>query len=110
MRVCLALVFFYLGSLSTSSAWAMYCGNRIVLPGQSQREVLYKCGEPDTSDRQVTYRRLEEPGAFGALRGYVDIPVVTERWVYNFGPQRLMQELWFENGRLIAIQPLGYGY
>src|SRR3954451_15008492 len=108
MRGCLAGLFFVLVSLSPSAAGAWYCGNRLVLLGQSQREVLYTCGEPDTTERRVSYRRLAEPGAFGALRGYVDIPVVTERWVYNFGPQRVRQELWFEEGRLVAIQPLGY--
>jgi hypothetical protein len=110
MRVCLALVFFWLVGLGPSAAWALTCGNRLVLPGASLRAVWSQCGEPDTAERRVTYRRLAEPGAFGALRGSVDIPVVTERWVYNFGPRRVMHELWFEEGRLVAIQPLGYGY
>jgi len=82
MRVWLAVLFFSLSGLSPSAAWAVYCGTRVVLPGQSQRDVFVKCGAPES----------------------------TERRVYNFGPPRLIQELWFEEGRLIAIQPLGYGY
>jgi hypothetical protein len=88
----------------------MWCEKRVVVSGESQPAVVDQCGEPDATERRVTYRRLGEPGTFGALRGYADIPVVIERWVYNFGPQRLRQELWFEEGCLVAIQSLGYGY
>jgi hypothetical protein len=38
------------------------------------------------------------------------VPVNVEEWLYNFGPQYFMQLLRFENGRLVEIRNLGYGY
>ena len=39
---------------------------------------------------------------------YVEIPV--EIWIYNLGPRRLMRRLRFEDGRLVDIETLDYGY
>ena len=36
--------------------------------------------------------------------------VQIEEWVYNFGPQRFMQLLRFEDGRLKQIQDLASGH
>ena len=38
-----------------------------------------------------------------------EIEIQIEEWVYNFGSQRFMQLLTFEDGRLKQIQDLGYG-
>jgi hypothetical protein len=38
------------------------------------------------------------------------VPVVIEVWLYDFGPQRFVQEVSFEHGRVVALQPVGYGY
>ncbi|MBI3800954.1 MAG: DUF2845 domain-containing protein [Deltaproteobacteria bacterium] len=113
MRATLVALFLVLRCVSPTSAWAVYCGNRLVslVSGrETQTSVWYKCGEPDTTSRYVHYRAVQETDAFGGthITGYV--PVVTEVWVYNFGPRRFMEEFSFENGRLSAIAPLGYGY
>ncbi len=110
MRVPLAVLLFFLVCLSTIPAWALRCGNRLVSLGEPQTAILYKCGAPDTTDRRVTYRVLSDNDSFGVVRPLVYIPVVIDVWVYNFGPQRFMQELSFEDGRLIDIESLGYGY
>ena len=110
MRVPLAVVLFFLVCLGTVPAWALRCGNRLLSPGEPQAAVLSKCGTPDTTDRRVIYREQPEYDAFGFPRATVSVPVVIDVWVYNFGPQRFMQELSFEDGRLIGIQSLGYGY
>ena len=39
----------------------------------------------------------------------ITVTAVIEVWLYDFGPRRFMEELSFENGRLIAIESLGYG-
>jgi hypothetical protein len=110
MRATFAVFFFFLVCLSTVPAWALRCGNRLVSFGEIQNVVLYKCGAPDTTERRVTYRVEPDYDAFGVPRTAVYIPVVIDVWVYNFGPRRFMQELSFEDGRLINIQSLGYGY
>jgi Protein of unknown function (DUF2845) len=110
MRATLAVFLFFLVCLSTVPAWALRCGNRLVSLGEPQTAILYKCGEPDTTERRVTYRALSDKDSFGVVRSLVYIPVVIEVWVYNFGPRRFMQEFSFEDGRLIYIQSLGYGY
>jgi uncharacterized protein YvpB len=38
----------------------------------------------------------------------VEVPV--EIWIYNLGPSKLMQRLRFEDGELIEIESLGYGF
>jgi len=99
--------------LSMEPAWALRCSPFLVLEGDYEFQVLRKCGEPDYYESRVEYRwipapvyGLTPPGpAYGAL-----VPVYVDVWIYNFGPQRFMQRLIFENGRLIQIKDLGYGY
>ena len=38
----------------------------------------------------------------------VEVPV--EIWLYNLGPNKFMQRLRFEDGELIEIESLGYGF
>ena len=38
----------------------------------------------------------------------MEIPV--EVWLYNFGPDKLMQQVRFEDGRVVKIESLDYGY
>lgn len=79
--------------------FALRCGNKLVDRGDRKYKVLYVCGEPtyiDAYDRPV-------PGAY-----FLSTPV--EVWTYNFGPTRFMYELIFENGVLVRINQLGYGY
>jgi hypothetical protein len=33
-----------------------------------------------------------------------------EVWIYNFGPNKLMQRIRFEDGVVVRIESLGYGY
>jgi len=101
---------FFLVCLGTVPAWALRCGNRLVDLGEPSAAVLQKCGTPDTMERRVIYRVLPDADAFGSVRSLVYVPVVIDVWVYNFGRQRFMQEFSFEDGRLVDIQSLGYGY
>jgi uncharacterized protein YvpB len=38
----------------------------------------------------------------------VEIPV--EVWLYNFGSDKLMQQIRFEDGRVVKIETLDFGY
>ena len=113
MKAILTTVLCVLLCLETTSAWAVYCGNRLVSlvsHRETQTSVLYKCGEPDTASQYVHYRPLQKTDAFGNTHTTGYVPVVIEVWVYNFGPKRFMEQFTFEDGRLTAIAPLGYGY
>jgi hypothetical protein len=93
--------------LPIDSSWALRCGNNLVVEGDYMIEVLRKCGEPYFKQTRVEIRgvRLNNPG----IEQYVYYPVNIEEWTYNFGPTRFMEVLKFEDNRLIATKPLGYG-
>jgi hypothetical protein len=83
---------------SMSPAYAWRCEHGFVKIGDTARVVRNKCSQPDFifSDTGV-YRR----GRFA---------VIDEHWYYNYGPNRLLQELRFHKGVLEAVDTLGYGF
>lgn len=86
------------------------CGSRVIATGMSDREVREACGEPAEIRRESILRR---PTVWIQGRPYpvssdpVEVPV--ERWLYNFGPSRLMRRLRFDDGVLVEVTTLGYG-
>jgi hypothetical protein len=91
------------------------CGNKLVSEGESPPAVVAKCGEPTRIDRTTIVRssslwvsgqQASVPGVSNSIQ--VEIPV--EVWLYNLGPDRLMEQLRFEGGRLVRIEALGFGY
>ena len=40
--------------------------------------------------------------------GEIEVPV--ETWIYNLGPNKLMRRIRFEDGIVVEIETLGYGY
>jgi hypothetical protein len=108
-RSALIIVF---GLLAASPAFAFRCGTKIVSEGDTRGEVAAKCGEPDDV---VTQRSVfRRPAIWSGGRPYyigedfIEIPV--ESWVYNLGPNKLMQRVRFEGGVVVEIESLGYGY
>jgi hypothetical protein len=103
--------------LCSDAALAMSCGNQFISEGQSAYQVEQICGQPQWSDRRVIYvtqvagyENLPMPkGTAGTSPIYVQVPVNVDEWVYNFGPNLLMQKLTFENDRLVSVTALGYG-
>jgi Protein of unknown function (DUF2845) len=97
--------------LVPEEAWAFRCGNRLVHEGDGMGSVIAKCGEPTEVSRQVIVRpqvfwRHGRPYPF--LGGDLQVPV--EIWTYNLGPNKLMRRLRIEDGLVIQITTLGYGY
>lgn len=98
--------------LASLPAAAFHCGQRLVHEGDSRFDVRSKCGEPVDIETRSILRQpiiwfhgrpiLAAPGSF------VEVPV--EVWTYNFGPHKLMRRLRFEDGELVDIETLGYGY
>jgi Protein of unknown function (DUF2845) len=108
---------------AATPALAFRCGNRIVSDGDHYSKVLKYCGEPVGVQERVIYRegitrprfRVEGPNGLKYDkevlqydRSYVE--VLVEEWTYNFGPRRLMQLVRFENGFVVEVDQLGYGY
>lgn len=99
------------GMLVAAPAQAFRCGSRIITEGDTRAEVRAKCGEPADVERRSVWRRPVvwlHGRPYFASSDQVEIPI--ESWVYNLGPQKLMRRLRFEDGRVVEIETLGYGY
>ena len=113
------LAMFFL--LSSQQALAFRCGSKLVRDGIHQQIVLDICGEP-ASVRHLGY--AIRPYDFSSRRnswsglsvdrypayGHYSQEVLVIEYVYNFGPRKLMRRLIFEDGILVTIESLGYGY
>jgi len=92
--------------LLAPSAWALRCGSLLVNIGDYKLEVLRKCGEPLFTDSRIEYRAIRLYGSGLELERVV--PVIIDEWTYDFGPNRFVRLLRFENGRLVDVESLGY--
>jgi hypothetical protein len=98
--------------LTSLPAAAFHCGQRLVHEGDSSYDVRRKCGDPDDVETRSILRQpitwyhgrpmLAAPGSLVEVR--------VEIWTYNFGPHKLMRRLRFDDGELVEIETLGYGY
>lgn len=87
------------------------CSNRIVSLGSTLVEVTDRCGEPlhveqwvAQVDGFVIQWFDSETGRHQDLPRRVETPVRMERWTYDFGANRFIRYLTFQNGRLIKIE------
>lgn len=106
------MLLIFLVSVATLPAHALRCGNALVAEGDHKTEVLRKCGDPINVDIRFERRNVVDPH-HGSHRPDYDRVYPTaevEEWTYNFGPQRFMQLLRFENGILKEIRDLDRGY
>ena len=76
------------------------CGNKLITEGTSQAKVAALCGQPVQVVHPPAYD-VVVPGASA---------VEEEIWIYNFGPNKLMQRIRFRNGIVATIGSVGYGY
>ena len=99
----------------------MRCGNKLISKGDMLTKVAKHCGEPVQTERRLGLRRgvyLERSDGYGSKesvsRGhfisYGRREVVVEIWVMNFGPNKLMRRITFEDGFVERIEELDYGY
>jgi hypothetical protein len=99
------------GLALAAPAYAFRCGNHLVHEGDTRAEVAAKCGEPTDVSRRTILRPpifwyYGRPVQVGS--GLMEIPV--ETWTYNLGPYKLMRQVKFEDGLVVEIETLGYGY
>lgn len=118
-----ALAISFCSMPNAAQALTFRCESYVIDVGMHKAEVLKKCGNPAMRDQRVERRRLgvsQSNSQQGALSRPThahrqtseyerEIEIQIEEWVYNFGPQRFMQLLTFEDGRLSKIQDLERG-
>jgi len=101
-----------LSAAAPAYADSLRCGTHLITEGDTRSEVVAYCGEP--TEVQQTTAVLRRPLVWVRGRPYtlgdnlIEIPV--DVWLYNLGPSKLMRRLRFEDGRLVEIETLGYGY
>lgn len=98
-------------TLLAAPAWAFRCGNRLVTEGDTQESVRARCGNPS----EIRRRQLLRPAVLWRHGrpfrvGNGPIEVTGESWIYNLGPNRFMRRVRFEDGVVVEIETLGYGY
>ena len=94
-----------------AQAEAMRCGNKLVYEGDVAPLVEDRCGKPVHISRSTI---LRIPTVWIHGRPYQlsteEVAIPVETWVYNFGPRKFMRKLRFEDGVLVDIEVLEYGY
>jgi len=120
-----AILLALLAGLATTPAYALYCNNKLVSEGDPETKVRIACGEPVHIHRYVIYEVQEYATVRRPYRpGYREtrdlhavpfeiqtiVPIAIEEWTYNFGPERLLHRVIFQNGYLRQVQTSGYGF
>jgi hypothetical protein len=101
-RLPLTGLFFALGTALLclpALAQAFYCGEQLVDVNAREDEVLGKCGVPDYSEtweEELVQKSPDEAFERGASVTYAE-------WIYDFGPNRLIQILGFRDGVLKSV-------
>lgn len=94
---------------------SLRCGTRLAVAGDAPFQVRTLCGDPDDVQRRTELRTVRRAVTLPCRAGYCQtfvedsITVAVEEWIYDFGPQRFMQFLTFENGRLVYVRSGDYG-
>jgi len=79
---------------------SLRCGSKLITQGTSQAKIAALCGQP--------VQVVHPPAYNGIVPGASDVQ--TEIWIFNFGPNKLMQRIRFRNGIADGIDSVGYGY
>src|SRR5262245_16154483 len=97
---------------AAAPAYAFRCRIHLITEGDPRSKVAALCGDPTEIDHRSAILRRPitwingRPFTIGD--SVVEIPV--EIWIYNLGPSKLMRKLRFEDGVLVDIDTMGYGY
>jgi hypothetical protein len=91
----------------TGHAASLRCGTALVADGASKADVVAKCGEPVSRESRAESEEVKTRDGDTSTKRVVQ--KTFEEWTYNFGPNRLMQVVLFENGKLVDVKSAGYG-
>jgi len=81
------------------------CDGDEIRTGLTQYEILQRCGDPAFKDS-----REEERLANTGKRSKRLTVTRIDEWTYNFGPNKFLRILTFENGKLVDIETGDRGY
>jgi hypothetical protein len=90
-------------------------GGRLVSTGDPMYEVREKCGEPDavlqrTEKRKIKVRvRRGGPADREEITEEREIEVLVDEWTYDFGSDRFIRYVAFENARVVGVTTGWYG-
>jgi hypothetical protein len=90
---------------------AVVCADKVLNEGVTQVEVTAQCGTPAQVDHRMN--SVGTAVVDGTHPTYIAGSSEVRRvdiWTYDFGPNRLMQRIWFEDGRVTRVESLGYGF
>lgn len=99
---------------------SLSCNYRIASSGDTRYEVKAICGEPDEAVQRVEYRTQRGRVVGPCVRegskvrcGRTEetvVEVVIDEWTYDFGRNRFIQYVTFEQGRLVSVRSGSYGH
>jgi hypothetical protein len=102
-----------------SRADNLRCGDQLASNGASLYEVKAICGDPDAATQRVEartiYQRVAGPCVVAQGRTVCGstvqqvVEVIVDEWIYDFGNNRFIHFVRFENGRLLQVTLGGYG-
>lgn len=84
---------------------ARSCDSGEMQTGVTQYEILQRCGEPAFKDS----RQEEQLTSIDEHNNRLSIKRIDE-WTYNFGPNKFLRILKFENGRLVEVKTGDRGF
>lgn len=103
-----------------ASADSMRCGSRLMFVGDPADKLLTECGSPTSVDeweeeRIYHFKTPPPPDQYRSFEHYekgyrVRKFVKVELWTYNNGPNRFIEYVRIENGRIIKFETGKYGY
>jgi len=117
--VCFILIAFPIAASDNNAVSDLRCDPYIISLGDTQSEVLDKCGQPSNIEtweeeriKRDFYRNIpvQSPEELSQEPLLVKEHIKIEEWEYNFGPTRFTYCLRFENGKLTRIISGDYGY
>lgn len=96
-----------LAASAPALANSMRCGSKLMTTGDPSSKVAALCGPPAGIERREIVRGYSYHRGI-PVRGSFEVAV--EFWTYNFGPNKLMYRLRFEDGLLVDVETLRHGY
>ena len=111
-KIVLLILFFSVLRLD-NAAFAdrhMRCQGSLVSIGDTQAQVLDKCGKPEKIDQWKEYNNDSMTQIYDykteryIAPQQVPNPILMERWTYNLGSNQFVRYLYFQDGELIKIK------
>jgi hypothetical protein len=92
-------------------AESIRCGSQLIEKGSTSADLLEFCGKPTQVTKNGTVHGLVgNTHTAGGITSQATGDIEVETWVYDFGPNQLMERVRIENSIVVQIESLGYGH